>query len=431
MNWAFCDEDYHYYIGLMSFQKPPLTFIYVCKYWRDVALGTARLWDSIYPSHNSTSFIEKWLQIAPNFPFHLKLVDPELADGLYPDYPRKVFRLFSKVANRWESLSLGLNPILAKEFLNFLREPREDRLAVKELNIEMICKTQWDIITASTLAEIWALIRVRMPSLERLRWDANHIATFDPQLIPWSQLKVVKVGSPKTSNPEQFLSYLSQCKSATSVYFAAAAPSHGLRAPEPQENPRFYLPFLTSLSLSRGPDPIILLQYFTLPALRHLRISVLTRDLCALDKFISRSPNLKSVMIVECVRRTLTDQDIVNYLVDPYLRRLPYFAFNCHDVEEKGPEIIRLYPQVMNGIDGIFCWREWTSSTDKTFASSAYMGWNNNLNPERLIWSYRDDKLEILGDSEEIHTRDLKAWRNASILFPPFQHTTTYIFKSN
>ena len=416
MKWPFCEDDRHNYIDLISFQKPPLTFIYVCKFWRDVALGTACLWDSIFPSYNSTSCMEKWLQIAPKIPFHLRLVDPKVEDGHYLG-PHRIFQLLSKVSHRWKSLSLVLNPILAEEFLSFLQDGK-DHLPIKELNIELDCRTKLerDEIPASTIAGIWALIPSRM-SLERLRWQSCRIRTFDPQTIPWSQLKTVKLGNFSTA--EQFFSYLCQCTSATNVYFSAMIPqNHGqLQAPGLRENPLITLPFLTSLSLPRGADPMILLQYFTFPLLRHLRMGIWNRDLRAFDNFMSRSPHLESVIIVE--RHALTDRDIVNYLVDPYLRRLSHFALSFTGVEKRGLEIMKLYPQIMTGFPkGLFCWYEWSSLADLDFKPDPCMGWSNNLNTQKVVWSYKVDRLEVVGDLDEICQSDLSAWV-ASEFYPP------------
>lgn len=418
MNWPFCEDDCHTYVDLISFQKPPLTFIYVCKFWRDVALGTARLWDSIFPSYNSTACMEKWLQIAPKIPFHLKLVDPNSEDGHYPG-PHRMFQLLSKVSHRWKSLSLVLNPILAEEFLSFLQKPGKDHLPIKELNIELDCQPlEEDDIPASTIAAIWALIPSRM-SLERLRWQSKRIRTFDPQTIPWSQLKMVKLGNFSTA--EQFFSFLCQCKSATSVYFSAMLhQDHGqLQAPGLRENPRFCLPLLTSLSLPRGADPMILLQYFTLPVLRHLRICVWNRDLHAFDNFISRSPHLESVTIVE--RHIVADEHIVNYLVDPHILRLSSFALYFNGVGTRGLELMKRYPQMRSGFSkGLFCWYEWSSMADHDFRPDVCMGWGNNLNAQKFVWSYnfKVDRIEVVGDLDKICSSDLRAWF-ASKFYPP------------
>jgi len=402
ISWRSNFRNPHSYLSNVKHGDTPLSLLSVCRNWRAVALATPSLWHSIYPSWNSLPCMKFWLEVAPPVPFHLKIVDPDLDYGVYPQFPCLMLQLFASVSHRWKSLSITLNPSLVKELLSILESPEKAPLPVESLILDM---SDGKSLTSDAISAVLRLLPL-LPHLKSLDLGTdvyNH--RFDLQSIPWSTLELVKLRHGLTTT--EAFSCLTQCTSATKIDFRdiQLLPQEHLQSEFLGKQP-VTLPLLTSLTLTRGADPMTIFQYLTLPSIRLLCIGFVNRNHLVLDKFLARTPTLETLVLDDAARGgayspAASDEDIVTYFLDSHLRRIPSVYLSFKGAHKRVPMIIEEYPNARDIFPQMICW-EAPFDPEETkkipFSGRELLGWDNNLDSHprwRLFWLFRDGRVEL------------------------------------
>ena len=395
------------YLSHILFGDTPLSLLSVCRNWRAIALATPLLWNSIYPSWNSVPCMKFWLTVAPPIPFHLKIVEPVSSYGQYPQFPC-MLQLFASVSHRWKSLSITLNHNLTKEFLSILQCPENAPLPVEELILDMSIEA--DLTNDDVSAILRQLPGPSLPQLKRLDLKINDKYKVDLRSIPWSTLEHIKLIHHLTTT--EVFSCLTQleCMSARKVDFRGVVllPQNQLRSDFLGKQP-VTLPLLTSLTLSWGADPMTILQYLSLPSIQSLCIRFVNRNHLILDKFLARTPSLTLVILNDECRgpseyrsAVASDEDIVTYLLDSHLRRIPSVYLSFREAQKRVPKIIEEYPNARDLFPQMICWEAIFDYEEiKKIPQCHYrlLGWNNNLDSHpnwRAYWQFRDGRVEPL-----------------------------------
>jgi len=415
----------HAHSEKLSFRTTPLSLLGVCERWKALALNLPCLWDAVCPSFNSLPLMRYWLNVAPpNTQFHLKLI-PHCPTSLVSDpnldHTREMFRLFAGVYKRWRSLEIDLSPSLCAELVALLdATTRDDPVWLRSLTIRFM-----DIPPPTDL-----LLRTldRLPEsshLERLSWVCTLGERVPLQPLPCQgQLSTVLVAHVARVN--DYVAYLSRCTTANSVKLLNLVAFPEKQQQQQQQDsaagalpltsflessPPLVLSLLTTLSLSRGTDPMVLLQHFTLPALRSLSIGVRHRNHSAFQTFLRGSPHLETLIIDESWRQdadTATDQDLVEYLTNPHIRRIPHVQLACTDASVRALGIVKRHMDLFCSDDDdddvesrmLSCWMDcFTENPEElevvSCAPIAFLGWPGLDTGSNLVWRLRDGKVEF------------------------------------
>jgi len=377
----------------------------VCRSWQAIALATPLLWNSIYPSWNSVPCMRFCLTVAPPVPFHLKIVKPVSSYGQYPQF-LCMLQLFASVSHRWKSLSITLNHNLTKEFLSILQCPENVPLPVEELILDMSIED--DLTNEDVSAILRQLTGPSLPQLKHLDLKINDKYKVDLWSIPWSTLEQIKLTHYLTMT--EVFSCLTQCTSARKVDFRGVVllSQNQLRSDFLGKQP-VILPLLTSLTLSWGTDPMTILQYLSLPSIQSLCIRFVNQNHRILDKFLARMPSLTLVILNDECRgpseyrsAVASDEDIVTYLLDSHLCRIPSIYLSFREVQKWVLKIIEEYPNARDLFPQMICWEAIFNYEEiKKIPQCHYqlLGWNNNLDSHpnwRAYWQFRDGRVEPL-----------------------------------
>lgn len=315
------------------------------------------------------------------------------------DITGQMFRLFGGVYHRWNSLEIDLSPTLCVELNSLLEATRDDPLRLRSLTFRFTDVAPPVEILVRTLS--------KCPYLEKLSWICALGKGRVPLLtIPCQRLKVVRVAHVATVN--DYINFLSLCTAAERVKLLnwVAFPDKEQDLPSsPMNIPPVTLSSLTSLSLSRGTDPIILLQQFTFPSLRFLSIGVRHRDHVAFSAFLKHSPRLETLIIDESWRQdaeVASDEDLVAYLRNPYIRRVPHVQLCCTDASIRGLGIVEQHKDLFcNTQPSLSCWTECFTEDPESLeghnsAPIAFLGWKggSDANP-KVTWHIQDGKVEF------------------------------------
>ncbi|KAH7869063.1 uncharacterized protein C8R40DRAFT_1177188 [Lentinula edodes] len=112
------------YGQLMIEHEVPQVLLLVCKYWRDLAYATSRLWSS-FEIHFGTweqnfkgtegdarilSRVRLWLRRSGNYPLHVKLFYKPLAsrEGTLSRFPSEMLVLLMQHCSRWQDIELSM-----------------------------------------------------------------------------------------------------------------------------------------------------------------------------------------------------------------------------------------------------------------------------------------------------------------------------------
>jgi hypothetical protein len=415
----------HAHSEKVSFRSTPLSLLGVCERWKALALNLPCLWDAICPSFNSLPLMKYWLSLAPpHTQFHLKFIphcpttllsDPNL------DHTREMFGLFAGVYKRWRSLEIDLSPSLCAELVALLEATRDDPVWLRSLTVRFMDIPPPTDLLVRTLSRLPESSR-----LERLCWVCTLGERVPLHPIPCQgQLSTVLVAHVAPVN--DYVAYLSGCTTASSVKLLNLVAFPEKQDQQQQQDdeaagalpltlflgssrPPRVLPLLTTLSLSRGTDPMVLLQHFVLPSLRCLTIGVRHRNHGAFRSFLRGSPHLETLIIDESWRQDAdmaTDQDLVEYLTDPHIRRIPHVQLACTDASVRALGIVQRHADLFFGENenanaqslGLSCWMDCFKENPEELevlgcAPIAFLGWPG-LDSGNLVWRVRDGKVEF------------------------------------
>jgi len=378
-------NDFHAHLRLMAPNQSPLNIIQVSRLWRAVALGSPSLWDSIHPTLSSVAFMKRWLDISPKVPFHLSIATGSVGHSRYPvEHARSIFQLFIGVVDRWKSLSIALDAAFAEDMVTLISTSRT-RLHIEDLNVIFAGHDH----TPSTLERFVSLLP-SLGSLKRLKWTDER-RKVSVENIPWSQLEVIDLASPISAN--QCLWCLERCTSATMVSFTIDSSSRNevLWSP-PLPMPPISLPKLTSLTLSRSCDPMRVAKYFVFPSLHYLNVEIQHRDHAELQRMIIAAPGLKTLVVHEFDLRKeenpASDTDIIDYLTNPYISRLPQVEVTFRQAHNRGLHFIDNLRRPHTVLPRLLCWVG-------RRCGLPYIGWGPKIETsDALIWKYADGHLE-------------------------------------
>ena len=264
----------------------PLLLSQICKYWRDTALASPSLWGSLSATNNQPDIplLESWLARSCHTPLSLRLkldLSPTNAE-----YVGAVLSLFALHHERWQTLDLRLNDVLANQLCTILalsnaESPiapvRSVRLDTKSCSVPVISKMLFALERYPTLQEIFYSNRDRNSFLS---------GTISGSPI-WSRLTCIDIGS----SLSQFncISFLSQCTSATSITF------QNIYNFEDEEMPHA--------------------SHISLLHLQHLDIVVSTVDVCSTILAHLTCPSLSTLSIVTASNATETPPHLGAFLI--------------------------------------------------------------------------------------------------------------------
>ncbi|KAF9526378.1 hypothetical protein CPB83DRAFT_908484 [Crepidotus variabilis] len=392
----FGDSERHELYFRIHGKAAPLNLVGVCRLWRILALNTTTLWDSIsFHSSHKLPRIKGWLDLAPNVRFSLKTPHYNPSDKTDDSRVCSIFRLLSKTCNRWKSLSTFLGEMMAEEFLAFLQNVDLASLSLNDLAITV------DFFTPSFEEKLSSVVSYLpfMPTIQHLTFEVHRTCNVHLQdlNIPWSQYETIHIQFPNLSIEEIALC-LSNCIVAKRIHFHSWG-SQPLPHPSRPYDPPFSLDSLTTLSLSKGVDPLNILPYFTLPNLNELLIDVRERNHAALESFLLRTPSLHTLIIGESLQPSYefvgaSDQDLVYWFCSAYLRCLPCFQLLLHDVDSPkrlGRDFIERVAKTGVAFPPLICFRGDHIAGVTRKNRFEFIGWRDRLQEGcQVYWTYKE-----------------------------------------
>lgn len=282
-----------------------------------------------------------------------------------------MLQVYAKHLNRWQFLSVNADDILARNIADVLRSA-EAPPPLESFEVHFGLRV--DPSTASNLASSLC----RLKALRRLEWMRCPRDVIVG--LPWKQLQVVLFQA--ASTPEQFLSHLSRCESATTVTLSGYADRFPTLSTF--DHPHTTLSHLTSLTLDHHADPLNLLRYFTLPSLRHLQFNVLEcrSGFNYLCEFLSRSACPLEVLTVE--DRECSSEHVITFFNYPFLRLIPIVKFVVWYAGKLMIKIAESRNHGMTSFPTLVVWEDapWPE----------IIGWTTGA-AERVLFYYKDGQL--------------------------------------
>ncbi|KAJ7256101.1 hypothetical protein C8J57DRAFT_1473122 [Mycena rebaudengoi] len=225
----------------------PLLLGQICRQWREIALNSHELWQSLsFSNHRSIALLQMWLSRSGNSPLNYSIAcsDPVAADALIDTSLQH--------SHRWEDVTSGL------PFTSFSRLAIRTLPILRRIAVQLFQKTLGegapDVLSDGVIIADAPLLR------------AVHIGTnFD---LPWSQLTSLVVDS--NLNVGECMDLLPKCPALVELTVS----TYDADVSSARTHPHITLNSLESLSVNLGPSSV--LQFLTLP---HLRVLSLTSDL--------------------------------------------------------------------------------------------------------------------------------------------------------
>ncbi|KAF8193304.1 hypothetical protein BJ912DRAFT_1141797 [Pholiota molesta] len=319
----YSSDDRYKYVIAPSLSTEPMSFTYVCSWWRVVALSVPELWTPISAAQNwtlSTTYgvLRVWMNnirisSAPRaFPLdlHLDSYLPTEANARAREILRmtRTLQLFWQHLGMIRSLRLGLSPQLAEalaELLQYRDAEYEMAMTLEEVHFTFKSPDQLGVKKINSIIE-WL---GGLPALRRIQWiyypsGVPAYRGVNMESLPWEKLEDITIRFPMTL--EETVTFISRCTSAKTMSLTTVR-----RTLDDDDSPIAHvpivtLPLLTSLNIYDLDAGNSLFNYLTLPALKVLRIQVfpqflapvniglrgfLARSRCALEELIIRHPN--------------------------------------------------------------------------------------------------------------------------------------------
>ncbi|KAF9526375.1 hypothetical protein CPB83DRAFT_857997 [Crepidotus variabilis] len=379
----------------LSHRRAPLSLTAVCQLWRVLAFGTPKLWDAISPTYNSIPIVKFWLNAIPQSAFHLRIAAGKKKSRDNMEGACAMFRLLSKEYQRWRSLLIELDSLVASEFLMFLKSITLGSLTLDRLEAVV----PRGPCSEKVIHEFLSLLS-SFSCLEHLNFESHSFTSFTIQDIPWPQLKTFRVLHESTVH--QFAHYLSQSASATSAEFQTNyILGDALTTPRNHYEPPLSLSCLTTLILGRGTDPLNLLAHFTLPNIQDIILEVGHRNHSALESFIKRTPSLQSLLLQDSFNDwgdspSASYDEIVDWLTHDYLYCLPSFQLNFYEAHTAGVGLIKNKVASNTRFPSLTCWTAKRNVRGWMPTDFSVIGWHNTVKGGHgVYWTFSDGEFRF------------------------------------
>ena len=292
-----CQTSFNKYIIAPSRSKAPLSFTYVCSWWRAVALGVPQLWTSVsgtqdWTKSTSSGLFTLWMnnvfrsdeaskEKMREYALNLHLAPPRPSPSDIREGRRmiRVLRIFW--ANIWRCRSLNFR--LDKNTLHELRTLVLESASTGDNIDNVIPRFLEDVELSFTIDTtvyndfIDDLITwlKKLPAIRRIRLTYvgvfNNESPIRTDLMPWSSFYEAHITCGMSF--KNSVAALVQCTSARTVRLSGM----GWTMPTDVEISRLELStttlhLLTSLTLADSTNPPALLEYLTLPSLKNLTL---------------------------------------------------------------------------------------------------------------------------------------------------------------
>lgn len=281
-------EGRYKYVFGPSLSKEPLSFTYVCSWWRIVALHVPELWMALSGTPDWTlginyGVLRVWMnnmevsrvsrQACP-LNLHLANISP-MAPHAY-ETPRmgRVLQLFWEHVGIVRSLRLCLDTSLLHALSELLQQPKGagSGLATTLMDISFTFASS----IRRSVDEINGLIAWlgTLPALRQLRWiyhpSSLALQSIDMNKLPWETLENVTIEMPMAL--ADIVTYVSRCRSAKAISLTTVRWMVNDGDLPLVDMPIVTLPLLTSLSLFDMDTVNSLFDYLALPGLEVLYI---------------------------------------------------------------------------------------------------------------------------------------------------------------
>ncbi|KIM38343.1 hypothetical protein M413DRAFT_12814 [Hebeloma cylindrosporum] len=282
--------SFNKYIVFPSRWKAPLSFTFVCSWWRAVAFGIPQLWTSVsgtqdWTKSTTSGLFTLWMnnvsrnnEARREYGLDLHLAPPRPTPSDIREGRRmvRVLRIFWANIQRCRSLNLRLdkNTLHALRTLILESAAKGDNASPPPFLEDLELSFTLDTTVYNDFIDDLIIWLRKLPSLRRLR--LTYVGMFNESpiradLMPWSSFHEVHITCGMSF--ENSVAALTQSTSARTVRLAGM----GWTTPTPLQLSRLELStttlhFLTSLTLADSINPPMLLDYLTLPSLKNLTI---------------------------------------------------------------------------------------------------------------------------------------------------------------
>jgi len=289
-----CQASFNKYIIAPSRSKPPLSLIYVCSWWRAVALGIPQLWTSVsgtqdWTKSTTSGLFKLWMNNVSRSNETGKEKMREYALNLHLSPPRpspseiregrrmvRVLRIFWANIRRCRSLNLRLDKNTLHELRLLILESNDDiDNTVPPFLEDVELSFTFDTTVYNDFIDDIIIWLNKLPALRRIRLTYvgifNNESPIRTDLMPWSSFHEAHITCGMSF--KNSVAALAQCTSARTVRLSGM----GWTMPTDVEISHLELStttlhLLTSLTLADSTNPPALLEYLTLPSLKNLTL---------------------------------------------------------------------------------------------------------------------------------------------------------------